>query len=220
MISIIMICYYLKYCVIVTCVLIKTVLCANTTIEEQVCYCLVEEISELRNPVHLEATVLDGQDVYFIAEQLGVIHEYKPDAIGNKLTAYVDISSRVVCNPELFEERGLLGFTLHPKFATNKKLYTYSIRSINSKDHVVISEIIDKNVDNETLLIAVEQPGTRRNGGQVSFTNNVFIQYIISSRIIESSTFRSHYGTRRAIAKKCVIRLRLRQCPHDVSGEV
>lgn len=167
---------YPEYCVIVICVLIKTVLCAHTVTKDNVCYCLVEEISELRNPVHLEATVLDGEDVYFIAEQLGMIREYRPNAIGNKFRAYVDISPRVVCNSELFEERGLLGFTLHPKFATNKKLYTYSVRSINSKDHVVISVIIDKNVGNEKLLMAIEQPGTRRNGGQVSRINSVFIQ--------------------------------------------
>lgn len=157
----------LEYYVFWIFVFIKHVLSVDTVINDNACYCLKEELTALRNPVHVEPTVLDGEHVYLLAEQLGVIKVYNPTSAGSKLKTYIDLSHLVVCKPELYEERGLLGFALHPKFEHNQKLYTYSIRLFQDKNYVVISEITGKEVEKEIKLILIEQPGNRRNGGQV-----------------------------------------------------
>ena len=154
-------------------------LCSVNTQEDDnnICYCLHEEIPSLRNPVHIEPVVLGGKRIYFVAEQIGMIYEYHPGSTGNKLRTYIDISKLIVCKHKLFEERGLLGFALHPNFEETKKIYTYSIRSINRKDHVVVSEITNKDLTREKLLMAIEQPGDGRNGGQVCS-----VQYLINNQ--------------------------------------
>lgn len=145
-------------------VYIQTIACDSA---ETTCYCLSKELEDLRNPVHIESGILDDQQVYFIAEQLGVISVYNPSA-GNKLQPYIDIKDKVVCEAQANEERGLLGFALHPKFSHNKKVYLYSIRDLYTKEWAVISEVEDRDLDTEKILLLVEQPGKTRNGGQVS----------------------------------------------------
>ena len=115
----------------------------------------------------MEATTLHGKDIFLIAEQRGIIHTLNPE--DGTLEPYIDIRDDIVSSPDLFDERGLLGFALHPNFKTNKKLYTYTIRGIGGKDYVVISEITEQDLKQEKLLMLIEQPGTRRNGGQVIY---------------------------------------------------
>lgn len=146
-------------------------LCSTDILYNKKCYCLVEELSHLRNPIHIEATFLHGQNVYLLAEQIGVIWEYNPNKIGNKLTTYLDISNLVLAEKELMDEHGLLGFALHPNFRENKKIFLYSMRTMADrgvmKRYVVVSMITGQDIEGEKLLLVIEQPGTKRNGGQV-----------------------------------------------------
>lgn len=156
---------YVSFVTIVVSVYLQT---AQGQTGDKFCYCLSKEVGNLRNPVHIEPVILDNKQVYLVAEQIGTINVYKPNDDGNKLSEYIDISDKVVCEPEVGEERGLLGFALHPNFTENKKLYTYSIRELNGKNYAVISEIVDKAVEIENIILLIEQPGGRRNGGQVT----------------------------------------------------
>ncbi|XP_060568290.1 HHIP-like protein 2 [Ruditapes philippinarum] len=158
---------------------IRELFTINVLKDDSTCYCLHEEISSLRNPVHIEPVVFSGKRIYFLAEQIGMIYEYHPEVTKNKLRTYLDITELVVCKHELYEERGLLGLALHPKFEVNEKIYTYSIRSINNKDYVVISEITKKDVSKERLLILIEQPGDRRNGGQLLFGDDGYLYIFV-----------------------------------------
>ena len=130
------------------------------------CYCLKQLKSGLRNPVHMEATIIDGKDVFLIGEQRGIIHKFDPET--RYLDVYIDLRDEIVSSPDPFDERGLLGFALHPNFSTNRQLYTYSIRGVSGQDYVAVSAIKDKNLAEEKLLMMIAQPGSRRNGGQVS----------------------------------------------------
>ena len=161
---------YIRKLFVTLLIILETIDVVMTLTGNNTCFCLKEELSTLRQPVHLETTVLDGKNVYLIAEQIGVILEYRPDGGKNKLTPYIDITNRVVSSAAVFEERGLLGFALHPDFVTNKLLYLYYIRKFNGKDYTCISAIAGKNVSDETILLLIEQPGDRNNGGQVTIS--------------------------------------------------
>lgn len=129
------------------------------------CYCLKELKRGLRNPVHMEETVINGENVFLIGEQRGIIHKFYPKT--GHIEPYIDLRDEIVSAPDPFDERGLLGFALHPNFKTNKRLFTYSIRGVGGQDYVTISEVTDQDLKEEKLLMMIGQPGSRRNGGQV-----------------------------------------------------
>ena len=140
------------------------------------CYCLKQLKSELRNPIHMEATTIGGKDVFLIGEQRGIIHQFDPQT--GDLDVYIDLRDEIVSSPDPFDERGLLGFALHPNFSTNQQIYTYSIRGVGGQDYVAVSAIKDRNLAEEKLLLMIAQPGSRRNGGQVSkFLLRIFFFY-------------------------------------------
>ena len=134
------------------------------------CYCLKSELSGLRGALHMEAVAIDGEEVYLIAEQIGVIHKYNPAAsTGSGLTPYINITHLIYVNPQQDADlNGLLGFTVRPNYSSNKMIYLYSVRTLNGVIYVVISEIKGTEVNGEKLLLLIEQPGDARRGGQVS----------------------------------------------------
>ena len=136
------------------------------------CYCVKQVLDKLRNPIHLEAAKLKGEIVYFIAEQVGVVHKYEPKSA--KLLSYLNIQDQVISDNRFFDERGLLGFALHPNFAENSRIFLYTIRKFNEVLYAVISEIQNQNVDKEKIILLVEQSTDKRNGGQVN-QRNIFV---------------------------------------------
>ncbi|XP_052769572.1 HHIP-like protein 1 [Mya arenaria] len=138
-----------------------------TEIEQNkdICFCLSEEINGLRNPIHIEPVTENGDKVYLIGEQIGVVYLYK----GGKLSPYIDISQRVTVESSQYDERGLLGFAAHPNFEENKKLYTYSIRTVGGSDYAVVTEITGGDLESEKDLLYIQQPGKLQNGGQMLF---------------------------------------------------
>jgi glucose/arabinose dehydrogenase len=70
----------------------------------------------------------DGAGRLFVYDQAGTV---KIIQNGQVLpTPFLDVSARLVplgiAGPGSYDERGLLGFALHPSFATNGKIYTYT----------------------------------------------------------------------------------------------
>lgn len=75
----------------------------------------------LTAPLHLEEAA-DGSGRKFIAQLDGVVRVLRAD---NRLDAepFLDLRPRMLPLEEKFEERGLLGFALHPNFARNGRVF-------------------------------------------------------------------------------------------------
>ncbi|KAK3599158.1 hypothetical protein CHS0354_040996 [Potamilus streckersoni] len=146
------------------CCLILKAQCLN---EETSCYCLKEVLSKLRNPIHMEHTQIDGEDVYIIAEQPGTVLLYNLRT--RHVDLYLDLQKHIVSYNTFDDERGLLGFALHPNFTQNGKVYTYSIRNFDRECSVVSEIQRTESTVNERILLVIEQSTERRNGGQLLF---------------------------------------------------
>jgi glucose/arabinose dehydrogenase len=114
---------------------------------------------------------------------------------GNMLVAEQSGKIRLVRNGKLQEQpvldlggkfhkmlpvdvRGLLGMALHPKFATNHKLYVFytAPSTLDKMDHtnIIAEYILPKdlgpvNADDGKVILTTDQPGQGDNGGCLSF---------------------------------------------------
>jgi glucose/arabinose dehydrogenase len=88
----------------------------------------------------------------------------------------LDLSSKMIKVNNGYEERGLLGIALHPKFKTNRKFYVfYSAPSSNKSDHKdVIAEYKASSagpIDPESgrIILTAEKPQGNHDGGCIQF---------------------------------------------------
>jgi glucose/arabinose dehydrogenase len=116
-----------------------------------------------------------GNGDIWVAEQRGKIRVIK----NGKLTdePLLDLKSKMIKVNNGYEERGLLGIALHPKFKTNRKFYVfYSAPSANKSDHMdVVAEYklpvnsgpIDPN--SGRIILTQEKPDGNHDGGCLQF---------------------------------------------------
>ncbi|KAK3599159.1 hypothetical protein CHS0354_040997 [Potamilus streckersoni] len=174
-------------------VVISLIMAHATSSTDGECFCLKEIASELRNPLYMAHTVLNQEEVYFIAEQTGTIKSLNVKS--NVVQDYIDLRELVVIEDRFREERGLLGFALHPMFVNNHKLYTYSIRNFK-KDYAVISEIKKSGtLFDERILVAIPIPGEQRNGGQLLFGIDGYLYIFIGDGADGSNTSKAQDRT-------------------------
>jgi glucose/arabinose dehydrogenase len=77
----------------------------------------------LVSPLNVEEAP-DGSGRLFITDQIGLIRIV--DAAGNLLpTPFLDLRSRMIALNPNGDERGLIGFTFHPDFATNGRVFVH-----------------------------------------------------------------------------------------------
>lgn len=113
-----------------------------------------------------------------IADQLGKIHVLGKDGklsdkvaidLGPKLSKY---------NTNAFDERGICGLAVHPKFVENRKIYVYYSAPLRQGgaenfDHTSrLSEFTlakDDTAGSERLLLEVDAPYFNHNGGRMAF---------------------------------------------------
>lgn len=127
----------------------------------------------------LNLTSLDAQRL-LVADQIGLVHVL--DAAGNRRPEpFLDVRPKLTRLNQGFDERGLLGFALHPRFATNRRLVAYysaprSASCPTNWDHTShISEFTVtpdlQRVDpaSERLLLQIDQPYFNHNGGRIAF---------------------------------------------------
>lgn len=134
----------------------------------------------LTAPIHLEQPD-DGSGRTLIVQQDGVVRVLGADG---KLQAepFLDLRPRMLRLEEGFEERGLLGFTLHPQFARNGRVFaTYSAplraSAPQAWNHTRrISEFSAKPGDlsridaaSERILLEIDWPSRKHNGGGLAF---------------------------------------------------
>lgn len=134
----------------------------------------------LTAPLQLEEPG-DGSGRKFIVQQDGVVRVLTAD---NRLAPepFLDLRSRMLPLEQNFDERGLLGFALHPDFARNGRVFaTYSapLRAGAPErwNHTRrISEFTAKPGDlsridaaSERVLLEIDWPSRKHNGGALAF---------------------------------------------------
>ena len=128
-------------------------------------------VTGLSRPVLLR-NAHDGSHRIFAVQQTGVIKVFQPGS--NTPTDFMDLSSKCVVPVVASDERGLLGMTFHPQFATNGKFYTNCSRksdgaTIVAEYTTVAGNPNQGNLTSERILLIVPQPFTNHNGGMIEF---------------------------------------------------
>lgn len=134
----------------------------------------------LTAPIHLEEPA-DGSGRKFIAQQDGVVRVLGADG---RLAPepFLDLRARLLPLERGFEERGLLGFALHPQFARNGRVYaSYSsplragappgwnhTRRV-SEFTARPGELSRVDADSERVLLELDWPSRKHNGGGLAF---------------------------------------------------
>jgi glucose/arabinose dehydrogenase len=123
----------------------------------------------------------DGSGRLLIGDQLGTIHVLGKD---NQLSAdlFADLTSRMVELKKGFDERGLLGIVLHPKFRDNRRLFIYYSAPLRSSaptnfnhtsrlsEFKVTAENAAKlDMASERIVLEIDEPDFNHNGGRMAF---------------------------------------------------
>lgn len=135
--------------------------------------------SGLVSPVAM-VEVPDGSGRFLIADRVGTVHVLGADGqLGAE--PFLDISAALVPLSDNYDERGLLGMTLHPDYAENGRFFVYYSAPLRAGapagyDHTSnISEFQVSNADpdaadpTERIVLQVDQPQSNHNGGQIVF---------------------------------------------------
>lgn len=117
---------------------------------------------------------------FILVDQVG--KAFVVSATGEKSDRpFLDLTGKVVELSEGWDERGLLGLALHPKFTENRKFYVYySVPRVASTpegwdSRSRISEFTAKadlgptDVSTERVLLEYDQPWNNHNGGDMTF---------------------------------------------------
>ncbi|MFA6546791.1 MAG: PQQ-dependent sugar dehydrogenase [Limisphaerales bacterium] len=136
-------------------------------------------VTNLTAPIVL--TGFDRQRV-LVGEQVGPVHLMTPDG---KLKLFADFTSRLKVNFGKFDERGVLGLALHPKFPANRRFYVcYSVEKRAGApaawDHTMrVSEFTAQgdtaDLGTERVLIEIDEPYFNHNGGRIAFGPDNFL---------------------------------------------
>lgn len=122
----------------------------------------------------------DGSKRIFVVQQAGLIRVYQPGA--TTPTDFINLAPRVTQPGSTGDERGLLGMTFHPDFATNGKFYVNYTQITGGA--TVIAEYTTStgngnsntgNFNSERILMTIPQPFTNHNGGMIDFGNDGYL---------------------------------------------
>ena len=123
----------------------------------------------------------DGSGRRFVVDQAGTVRVL---TAGGTLLAqpFLDVRSRMVPLDPGYDERGLLGFALHPRYATNGRIFVYYSAPLRpgappGYDHTArISEFRVSAADpnradpaSERVLLEIDKPQFNHNGGTLAF---------------------------------------------------
>jgi glucose/arabinose dehydrogenase len=140
----------------------------------------------LTAPLHLEEPA-DGSGRKFIVQQDGVVLVLGADArLGPE--PFLDLRPRMLPLEQNFEERGLLGFALHPQFARNGRVfatYTAPLRPGAPERWNYTRRVSEFTADpgnlakidagSERVLLEIDWPSRKHNGGALAFGTDGFL---------------------------------------------
>ena len=132
-------------------------------------------VEGLHKPIYLTAPK-NSSETLFIVEQHGVIQRLIKGEVAT--SPLLNIRNRVHQPKMPGDERGLLGFALHPQFLKNGRIF---VNYVNKKDSTVIAEykvdpktrIADEK--KEKIILKFQQPYSNHNGGQLAFGPDGFL---------------------------------------------
>src|SRR5262245_64162622 len=147
----------------------------------------LEPVAEgLTAPLHLEEPA-DGSGRKFIVQQNGVVLVLGADG---RLASepFLDLRARMLPLEQNFEERGLLGFALHPQFARNGHVFaTYAAplragaperwnhtRRV-SEFSAEPGNVAKIDAASERVLLEIDWPSRKHNGGALAFGSEGFL---------------------------------------------
>src|SRR5687768_2081618 len=115
-------------------------------------------------------------DYMLVSDQAGIIYKVKS---GAPIEPWLDLTSKITKLNQGFDERGLLGFALHPDYANNGRffvVYSAPLKNAAMKgwDHTwTLSEFKAENgatkMDSEKILLEIDEPQFNHNGGCIAF---------------------------------------------------
>ncbi|HXG48783.1 MAG TPA: PQQ-dependent sugar dehydrogenase, partial [Methylomirabilota bacterium] len=122
-----------------------------------------------------------------VVDQIGTIHVLGPESqVREKL--FLDLRSRLVKLNQGFDERGVLGLALHPRFRENRKFYVYYSAPRRAEcpadwDHtshlsefkVSADDVLTADPDSERVLLRIDEPQFNHNGGRLVFGPDGFL---------------------------------------------
>ena len=121
-----------------------------------------------------------------VADQAGTIHLVTKEGQRTE-QPFLDLRPRLTKINAGFDERGLLGLALHPKFAENKKFYVVYSAPLRKTapenwDHTMrLSQFtanpdgLSAKTDSEKVILDIDQPYFNHNGGMVLFGPDNFL---------------------------------------------
>jgi hypothetical protein len=132
------------------------------------------------------APLPDGSGRLLLADQVGPIYVLGSDGKPmDKL--FLDLRSKLAKLSEGFDERGVLGLALHPKFRENRKLYiAYSAplrpggptewdHTSHISEFRASSDGLSVDPATERVLLQIDQPYFNHNGGRLAFGPDGFL---------------------------------------------
>lgn len=131
-----------------------------------------EVVTGLQAPLDM---AFPGNGDMLVAEQAGKIRLVKNGKLVE--TPLLDISNKIVKTLPV-DVRGLLGFTIHPKFSTNHKIYVFysAPKTDPASDHKDVIAEYTLSADGTTvdpdsgrILFTTDEPGVGDNGGCLKF---------------------------------------------------
>ena len=110
----------------------------------------------------------DGTKRNFVVQQGGIIKVVQPGSIAP--TNFLDISNKIITG----SERGLLGLTFHPQFASNGYFFVDYTRAGDGATVIARYKTTDStnslgNPNSERIVLIIPQPYSNHNGGMVEF---------------------------------------------------
>lgn len=137
-------------------------------------------------PLALKAAP-DGSGRLFVVDQAGMIWLLSADGQRQE-QPFLDLRDRIVELEPDYDERGVLGLAFHPQFAENGRFFVYYSAPLSENapegwDHTSHISEFTVSADNpdmadpasERLLLAVDEPQSNHNAGQIEFGPDGFL---------------------------------------------
>jgi glucose/arabinose dehydrogenase len=122
-----------------------------------------------------------------VADQVGTIHVLGKDGKAQE-KLFLDLRERLTKLNQGFDERGILGLALHPKFRENRKLYVYysaprrkeAPEKFDHTSHIseftaMANDLAQVDPSSERVLLQIDKPQFNHNCGRIAFGPDGFL---------------------------------------------